>query len=239
MYVNIFILCYNESVLIKHTINHYKKNIPNCKITIYDNESTDDSVEIAKSMGCDVISWNSNNIIDDFKYIYIKNNCWKNVESGWIIMIDMDEWLCVTENDLKEEYENGVSILKVKGYDIIGESKKIDLSDIELNEISRCIYNKKENKSLCFLKDKVININYNYGAHNCNPKGIIKYSKKTYNNKHMAYLGLIYITDKMIKRYNRSELMRNNKLATHYTNNINEIINKYYKKYNKSNKLLF
>ena len=50
----------------------------------------------------------------------------------------------------------------------------------------------------------------------------------------MSNLGLIFLTEKMINRYNRSKKMRENNLATHYTNNVLEIINNYYTLLNNS-----
>jgi hypothetical protein len=235
MDINIFLLCYNESSLLPHTIKHYKKYLPSCKITIYDNESTDNSVEIAKNAGCDIISWNSKNIIDDYKYLDIKNNCWKKVKNGWIIVADMDEFLCITEEELLEEYQKGTTILKVRGVDMIGESNTIDLSDINLQEINKYVDNYFESKKICFLRDSITDINYSIGAHNCNPQGIIKYSVQTYINKHMAYLGLNFIINKIIKRYERSHLMRSKGVAVHYTNDINKIKNEYNNQLQRSN----
>jgi hypothetical protein len=229
----VYLLCFNEAALLPHAVNHYKTFLPSCSITIYDNESSDNSVEIAKSLGCKVVTWSSNNIIDDFKYLDIKNNCWKEVQSGWIIMADMDEFLCVTENDLSIEMNNCTTILKVRGLEMIGESDSVDLSNIDLSAIKKYTETHWESKSLCFLREQITEMNYGCGAHSCNPVGnSIVYSSTVYINKHMSYLGLSYITQKMIKRYERSELMRSYGMATHYTTDVDTIANDYKTKLN-------
>ncbi len=239
MNINIFLLCYNESSLLPHTINHYKKYLPSSKITIYDNMSTDNSVEVATSLGCKVIPWNSDNIIDDYKYRYIKNNCWKVISDGWIIAADMDEFLCITESDLYSETQLGTSIITVKGLDMIGESKKIDLTDIDLQLINKFTPNKFEDKSLCFYRNSIGEMNYNLGAHKCNPIGSVKYSEKIYYNKHMSNLGLDYIVNKTLNRYKRSTKMRSSGLAIHYTDNIQNITDDYNNKLQNSRILEF
>lgn len=227
MDINIILVCYNESILLPHAVKHYKKYLPSCNITIYDNQSTDDSVEIAKQLGCTCIDWDTQNRIDDYKLQYLKNNCWKNIQNGWIIMADMDEFLCVTEDDLIREMKLGTSILNVIGYDMIGESKTIYLTDIELQNIKKGVKNICLNKNICFMREKITDINYGIGAHSCNPIGDIKYSSNTYIMKHMNFLGINYIINKLNNRYLRSEEMRKNGLAVHYTNNNEEIINRY------------
>jgi glycosyltransferase involved in cell wall biosynthesis len=227
MDIHIFLLCYNESILLPHTIKHYKKYLPSCKITIYDNESTDNSVEIAKSLGCSVVSWNSGDKIDDFKYINIKNNCWKDITKGWIIMADMDEFLCVTEDELLEEINNGTSVLEVDGKDMIGESSTLDLSDIDLQTIQKWYENinvvtkkSNESKNLCFLREKIDEMNYTLGAHTCKPVGDVVFSSKKYLNKHMSLLGLNFFINKMIQRHSRSHDMQKVNLATHYRDDV-------------------
>ena len=228
--ITVFILCHNEEILLPHTIKHYKTYLPDCNIVIYDNKSSDKSVEIAQSQGCKVISWNSNNEINDYQYLFIKNNCWKK-ETGWVIVCDMDEWLCVTQEELENEQSKNVSILTVYGYNMIGESNHINLRDIDLHAIKKSVYFPDENKSLCFYRPAISEINYNLGAHKCKPifKMKTKYSSKIYINKHMNYLGLPFFVDKMLKRYERSERMRSKKLASHYINDIEKIKHLYYK----------
>ena len=239
---SIFILCYNEELLLPYTIKHYKQSIPNCKITIMDNKSTDNSVKIAKELGCDVIEWCSNRWdgIDDQKYIQIKNNCWKNAEDGWIIMCDMDEWLCITQEELKNEKVNGTTILTTKGYEMMGESNEILLSDIDLFNIKKGFFNKMMSKKLCFYKSDIKEINYRAGAHTCNPIGNIKYSNKEYIIKHMNYLGLSYYIDKILKRNERNKHQREKlkNVAGHYNTNIVQM-KKRYNNFLRKSKIIF
>jgi len=222
----LFILCHNEEILLPHTIAHYKTFLPNCKITIYDNESTDSSVEIAKSLGCEVISFSTQNINDVRIKRDIANNCWKNVKEGWVIMADMDEWLCISEAELEAEKNNGFSIINTAGFDMIGESQKADLTDIDLHGIIKGVHTNWECKRICFLRENIREMNFINGAHNCQAIGSVdlpKLTQKGYVIKHMSSLGLPFLLNKHKIRYERSEIMRKIGCSKHYMNDEQKI----------------
>jgi len=233
---HIFILCYNESVLLPHTIAHYRRNIPYANITILDNESTDGSQEIARQLGCNVVTWSSQNMINDFLYANIKNNCWKQV-SGWVIMVDMDEWLCITGQELEHELQNGTTLIKTKGIDMIGESRNEHLTDINLHALNRYVDNPFLDKSVCFYKNSISEMNYGIGAHHCDPVGRVQYSFRSYYIKHMSFLGLPFYTRKTTERFKRALQMQRLGMATHYTDNLNTITNEYNERLLNSNVL--
>jgi glycosyltransferase involved in cell wall biosynthesis len=59
--VTIFTVTYNEELLLPFFIRHYRERFPNCNIVVYDNESTDNTVKIAKENNCGVITFKTNN----------------------------------------------------------------------------------------------------------------------------------------------------------------------------------
>jgi glycosyltransferase involved in cell wall biosynthesis len=214
---HIFIVCYNESVLLPHTIAHYRRTIPYANITILDNESTDGSQDIAHQLGCQIIPWSSQDRMDFYLYNNLKNQCWKHV-NGWVIVVDMDEWLCITDQELEHELQNGTTLLSTRVVDMVAESKNEHLTDIHLHTLNRCV--EKQNKMVCFYRNGINEINFNMDY--CYPVGRIQYSFRNYTIKHMSFLGLPFYTKKILDRYNRT-----NGQCAQYTDNINTITNEY------------
>lgn len=225
--IDIYIFCHNEEIMISHTIKHYRDRLPNASITICDNFSDDKSVEIAISLGCQVFMWKYNKNTFEFDLTKTKNTVWKEKSKGWVIVCDMDEWLCVTENDLNKEEKKNTSILTVEGWNVSGDAKNLDLSDINLHNL--CTSNRfwPEDKNLCFNSKLINDINYDNGCHFSSPKGLIKYSEEIYFNKHVFWPGLIFIFEKYKKRYVRTFEMRKLGMATHYTDNEEELKKKH------------
>jgi len=230
MTIHVYALCYNEEVLIPHMVSHYRKWLPSCAITVIDNYSTDKSVEVAHQLGCEVLRFGSEGIMDDRVHAGIKNSIWKQLTDGWVIVIDMDEFLCVTEDDLHYEFDQGTAILQTKMIDMIGDSQTADLTDIDIHAIKKYVIRCEPGKRVCFRRERIGETHYTMGAEACNPHGPmgvherpVKESSKVYILKHLAYLGLPFITNKMIKRYERTEEMRSSGIAIHYTNNVETI----------------
>lgn len=222
MKISIFLICHNEEILLPKTIEHYKKYLPSSTFTIYDNMSTDRSVVIAKELGCNVFSFDTDEEMDDFKITKIKNNCWRAVLDGWVIVSDIDEWLCIDEEWLEKEEQEGSTILETQGFQIIADSKKKDLSDINIHKESFGFACEAHSKKICF-KPKDVEINYTLGGHFCEPKGNVKFGG-SYMVKHMDWLGLEFKLNKNKVRFERSEKMRKLGMYTHYKENEKEII---------------
>lgn len=221
--VAIYLLCHNERVLLPHAVEHYRSMIPQAVITILDNESTDGSVEIAQSLGCRVRSWASEEQIDDHLFVTLKNEVWKHHRDGWVIVADMDEWLCVTSIELKQAAARGITVLRTSGWNIVAESEREDLSDLDLHALDHGVQIGSRDKLVAFRPDAVTSMNYGIGAHQSKPRGRVVFSPRTYLLKHMERLGTPWLRAKFIARAARAERMHSMGIARHYTSDLEKI----------------
>src|SRR2546430_8361568 len=54
--VTVFIPCYNEEVALGRVINDFKRELPGADIVVFDNDSSDRSISIAREHGARVVS---------------------------------------------------------------------------------------------------------------------------------------------------------------------------------------
>jgi glycosyltransferase involved in cell wall biosynthesis len=208
MKITIFLMCYNEELLLPFTLNYYRSKFPSAKFVLVDNYSTDRSCEIAKDNGVEIKQFDSGNKQCEEYMMFIRNTIWNDVTDGWVIMCDMDEWIEIDEQQLIEEELKETSIIKTKGFNIIGDSKRIDISDIDLYSLNEGVWDENFSKRILF-KVPDVRINFWWGSHQCFPSGRVVFSVKTYILKHLNFLGEEYIVDKHLKRFIRNEEMRN------------------------------
>lgn len=189
--ITVHVLAYNESKLIQFFIDHYRSRFKNCEIVVFDNQSTDDTKEIALRNSCKVIEYDTNNQINDMMYLQIKNNCWKQASTDWVLVCDIDELLDINEKQLKKEQEAYVTVIKPEAYHMVNLADDFCLDKIDLG-----IRDGRYDKCLLFNKKFINEINYLPGAHECRPIGRVKFQKRPYKLLHYKYINQEYIIDR-------------------------------------------
>ena len=97
----VYTLAYNEEDLVERTVDYWK-TLGVEKAVVYNNESTDSTVEkLSKYDWIEIRNFHTDGMTDDIQAI-IKNTCWKEQKGNkdtWCIVCDFDEWLYVRDID--------------------------------------------------------------------------------------------------------------------------------------------
>lgn len=241
MTINVFLFTYNDEHIVEHAIQHYRTWLRGCSdlsISIVDNMSTDATQARARAAGAQVLTWrHDRDDLDEFLMLKMKNEVWKPVEDGWIIVGDADEWLCVTAEDLVREQNAGTTLLQTHGVQMLGASEKADLSDIDLHSITRGKLAHEYDKPVCFFRRAFREINFTLGCHAAQPTPAPRRSVEQYILKHMNWLGKEYAIAKHLVRHNRATRMRTQfgGIAGHYAGDAESIARDYNLIYSSAN----
>lgn len=190
--ITIYTVCYNEQFMLPFFIEHYRALFPGCHIVVYDNESTDDTAKIALAQGCAVITYSTDDKLSDSKYLEIKNNCWRDAKTDWVLIADCDELCCVSKKQLQEEEKIKTSIISFEGYNMVNMH-----DDMDVHCITHGIRAKSYDKTYCFNKKQIEEINFHMGCHTSTPTGNRISSLATYTCLHYKYINADY----MVKRH--------------------------------------
>ena len=78
------VLCYNEAVTIGAVVADFKRALPDARIYVFDNNSTDDTVRIARAAGATVRS-----VLDRGKVNVIRR-MFADIEADVYVLVDGD-----------------------------------------------------------------------------------------------------------------------------------------------------
>lgn len=223
--LEVFTITWNEEKYIQEFINFYRNKIPNCKITLIDNESTDNTVKIALSNNCNIITYNTQNTLNDLRYLEIKNNCWKQSTCEWVAIVDADEYIDLTYTDLCNANWN---INQCSGFEMISDT----LSSDAFVHLTLGVPMPHYSKTCLFKREHIKEINYNLGAHTCTPipheNKKLLYNTTPFRLFHTKWRNLEYVILKHKQYRNRmSTYNKKNRVAGHYYKTEQQIIKQY------------
>jgi len=211
--MTVITITYNEAFILPHFIAHYRKNFPGCKIIVYDNYSTDNTVEIAQQNGCEVIMYDTGGKLSDSTYLEIKNHVWKACE-GWVIVCDADEFLDLNAEDIYQDSKLGVNAYKGVGFNMVNLYDSMNFEDIKHG-----VRAESYDKVYCFNTNKIKEINYTAGCHSAKPvaKCLFSVVYSTAICRHYKYINIDYMIARH-KEYGKrlSEENLKNTWGAHY-----------------------
>lgn len=190
--ITIYALCYNEEVMLPYMIKFYRARFPNCRIVLWDNESTDSTHEIAIANHCEIKTYYTGGKLNDVKYLELKNSWWKDADTDWVLVCDVDELCDINDYMLRTEEERGSSLIRFHGFNMVNMWDNIDAASIKTG-----VRAESYDKCYLFNKQAISEINYQAGCHKANPVGRVLQSLNIYRCFHYKYLNLEY----MIKRH--------------------------------------
>jgi glycosyltransferase involved in cell wall biosynthesis len=156
--VTVHTITWNEEYLLPYFIKHYYPFAR--KIVVHDNESTDNTADIALSYeDVFVETYQSNGEQDNFTMVNVKNTCWKNDDTKWSIVCDVDELLLIDWEKI-ESYSTPVAF-QATGWQMMGRDEPFE-------EINRAFRTDKFNKIVLFSSN-VEKIDYEPGCHIAHP----------------------------------------------------------------------
>lgn len=221
--VHYYAVCWNEEAILPWVLDYYGDFVD--RFFIYDNYSSDGTGQIVNgNPKATLLKFGKEGKFDDSANQAVKNQCWKRSrgKADLVVVSDMDEFLyhkdlkCVLEAICKQK----ISFPTMKGYEMYSLDCPAYDGTKQLPELVKIgVRSEWLDKHIIFDPHRIVDVNFDPGAHHANPTGIVKSGGGDMELKvlHYKYLGLEYLLNRYKQLGNRlSNYNIENDLGTHY-----------------------
>lgn len=176
MKVEVFTLCWNEMAILPYAVKYWQDYA--AKVTVYDNGSTDGSLEYMAQFPelIEVRHFETGNQKNNTIQMMMKNNMWKEARgrADLVVVCDLDEMLIPEASAFDRLFNaGGATICKPLWYDLL--SDEIPTEEGYLDNLRPYAIFNPSSKVVVFNPNAIQEINYNAGAHTCQPVGDVKW----------------------------------------------------------------
>ncbi len=214
MSIDLYSACWNEERIVPFFLRHYEPLVD--RIVIYDDGSTDRSVELLRaSSKVEIRPFRraAESYLD--AHLALFETCWHESRgrADWVCLVDLDEFLFQPDWDLylAAQKDAGVTTIKTVGYDMVSEAFPPADADL-VTILTRGQREHHMDKTALFAPDAIEQINHSVGRHLCSPVGrLVPLPKHGIQLRHFKNLGLDYVlarTHALATRLTGDDLVR-------------------------------
>ena len=163
-------VCFNEEAMLPHFLAYYAPQAK--KVRIYDNQSTDRSVEIARSYpNVEVSSFDTGGKLSELTLMDIRNRSWKQEQCDCMVVCDIDEFLY--PHDLIDFVQRhpDVDVFHPQGYDMVSDEFPVYDGRLITERVQWGSPAENYSKMACFRPARVVDMNFGPGSHRASPVG--------------------------------------------------------------------
>jgi hypothetical protein len=156
--------------MLPHFLNYYSRIA--ARIVIYDNLSTDRSVEIAAACpGVEVFSFDTQGELSELSLMNVRNTCWKNDRSDYSIVCDIDEFLFAEDLFSFLESKADYEVFHAAGFDMVSDAFPSDYGRLITEQVKHGVPAMDYSKMVIFRPQALAEMNYGPGSHRAAPVG--------------------------------------------------------------------
>ena len=180
--IDVTIVGFNEEDILPFTFRHYCQFAR--RIRYWDAFSTDRSREIAKSYGVEIFDWSTDGL-NDMSSKILKSNDWKYPNevdrADWHITADSDELIFFpegVENTLANYDARQIPFVRTRGFEMLSDTMPDTTGQIYDQIYMGGVDDRWYGKPSLFAPKRLLNVDYEVGAHACTFTKINGYSEK-------------------------------------------------------------